>query len=205
MPQLITSVEGVEVHRTYLTKDRTILGRKPTNDIVLMDLAVSGEHCAFELHGLSEVVVQDLRSTNGTYVNDRMVKRQVLQDGDVLKIGRFRLEYLSANELTDEGRTTAMSLEGSSSHTGNMHASLKVLTGSSAGLELPVAKAVSTFGKRGVALVAIAHRRNGYFISCLEAQVPPTINGLRVPDDPVMLSQGDVLELAGTTLEFLLV
>jgi FHA domain len=204
MPQLITSVEGVEVHRTYLTKERTVLGRKPSNDIVLMDLAVSGEHCAFELHGLSEVVVQDLRSTNGTYVNDRMVKRHVLQDGDVLKIGRFRVEYLSANELTDEGRTVAMPLEGSSLHTGGMHASLKVLTGSSTGLELPVAKAVSTFGKRGVALVAIAHRRNGYFISCLEATVPPTMNGLRVPDEPVMLSQGDVLELAGTTLEFLL-
>jgi pSer/pThr/pTyr-binding forkhead associated (FHA) protein len=204
MPQLITSVEGVEVHRTYLTKDRTLLGRKPGNDIVLMDLAVSGEHCAFELQGLSDVVVQDLRSTNGTYVNDHMVKRHVLRDGDVLKIGRFRVEYLSANELTNEGRTVAMSLEGSSANAGNMQARLKVLTGSSAGLELPVAKAVSTFGKHGVALVAIAHRRNGYFISCLEATEPPTVNGLRVPNDPILLSPGDVLALAGTTLEFLL-
>lgn len=127
-----------------------------------------------------------------------------LEDGDVLKIGRFRVEYLRANELTDEGRTAAMPLEGSNLHLGSKSASLKVLTGSSAGLELPVAKAVSTFGKRGVSLVAIAHRRNGYFVSCLEAQVAPILNGLRVPDDPVMLSHGDVLELAGTTLEFLL-
>ncbi len=204
MPQLITSVEGVEIHRIYLTKERTVLGRKPGNDIVLMDLAVSGEHCAFELQGLADVVLQDLRSTNGTYVNDHMVKRHTLRDGDVMTIGRFRLEYLAANELTDEGRTTAMQLESGLHHTGGLLAKLKVLAGSSEGLELPVAKAVSTFGKRGVALVAIAHRRSGYYISCIEAiSQQPTLNGKTITADPVLLSQGDVIELAGSTLEFL--
>jgi pSer/pThr/pTyr-binding forkhead associated (FHA) protein len=210
MPQLVTSVEGVVIHRIYLTKDRTILGRKPNCDVVLMDLAVSGEHCAFELEGLSDVVVQDLRSTNGTYVNDRMVKRHTLVDGDVMMIGRFRVEYLRANELTDEGRTiaesrtAAMPLDGNMHHTGGLQAKLKVLAGSSAGLELPVAKAVSTFGKRGIALVAIAHRRSGYFISLIETthQVP-TLNGKPIAQDPALLSPGDVIELAGSTLEFL--
>jgi FHA domain len=171
MPQLITTVDGVEINRTYLTLERTTLGRKPHNHIVLTDLAVSGEHCAFELSGLTDVVVLDLGSTNGTYINGAMVRMHLLQEGDVISIGKFRIQYFRANELTDECKTVSMPLGDTYTHTptGMMQASLKVLSGSSAGLELPVSKAVSTFGQPGVALVAIAHRRQGYYISCMEA------------------------------------
>lgn len=203
MPQLIASVDDVEIYRTYLTRERTSLGRKPHNHIVLTDLAVSGEHCVFELKGLG-VEVHDMGSTNGTYINGKMVDRHALQEGDVIAIGKFKIRYHSANELTDESHTTAMALETGVYHasTGALQACFKVLTGSSAGLELPVVKAVSTFGKRGVAMVAIAHRRQGYFISCMEAIQVPTLNGHPISDDPVLLSDYDVVELAGTTLEF---
>jgi hypothetical protein len=206
MPQLIAMVDDVEIYRTYLTRDRTSLGRRPTNHIVLSDLAVSGEHCAFELKGLADVEVHDLASTNGTYINGKMIDKHMLQDGDVIAIGKFKIHYHSANELTDESQTTAMALETGvyQASTGALQASLKVLTGSSAGLELPVVKAVSTFGKRGVAMVAIAHRRQGYFISCMESIQVPTLNGRPLSEEPVMLEDYDVLELAGTTLEFAL-
>jgi pSer/pThr/pTyr-binding forkhead associated (FHA) protein len=206
MPQLITTVDGVEIHRTYLTLERTTLGRKPHNHIVLTDLAVSGDHCAFELTGLTDVVVIDLGSTNGTYINDAMVRMHLLRDGDVISIGKFKIQYLQANELTDECKTASMPLLDNSAHmlTAAMQASLKVLTGSSAGLELPVSKAVSTFGKPGVALVAIAHRRQGYFISCMEAIQVPRLNGMPITDEPVLLADHDVIELAGSALEFLL-
>ncbi len=206
MPQLITSVDGVEINRTYLTLERTTLGRKPHNHIILTDMAVSGEHCAFELTGLTDVVVFDLNSTNGTYINGSMVRMHLLQDGDVMAIGKFKIQYLSANELTDEGKTAGMPLDGwpPHSHSGALQASLKVLSGSSVGLELPVYKAVSTFGKRGVAMVAIAHRRQGYFISCIEALVIPKLNGMPITEESVLLNDFDIIELAGTTLEFTL-
>ncbi len=206
MPQLITTVDGVEIHRTYLTRQRTTLGRKPENHIVLTDLAVSGEHCAFEFSGLSDVVVIDLGSTNGTYINGAMVRMHLLRDGDIVSIGKFKVQFFSANELTDECKTVSMPLYDPHAHasTGNMHASLKVLSGSSAGLELPVSKAVSTFGKPGAALVAIAHRRQGYYISCMEATQTPKLNGMAISDEPVLLADHDVIELAGSALEFLL-
>lgn len=207
MPQLITTVDGVEIHRTYLTRERTTLGRRPDNHIVLSDLAVSGEHCAFELSGLSDVVVIDSGSTNGTYINGAMVKMHLLKDGDVIAIGRFKIQYLSANELTDEGKTVSMSLSGGlppAATSGSMHASLKLLTGSSKGLEIPVSKAVSTFGQPGIALIAIAHRRQGYYISCIEATQAPKLNGMAITDEPVLLTDRDVIELAGSALEFLL-
>ncbi len=206
MPQLITTVDGVEIHRTYLTRDRTTLGRKPHNHIVLTDLAVSGEHCAFELSGLSDVVVLDLGSTNGTYINDAMTRMHLLADGDVITISKFKIHYRSANELTDTCSTISMGLQDSSllSSKGSLHACLKVLEGSSAGLVMPVAKAVSTFGQQGLAQVAIAHRRQGYFISCLQAVKVPKLNGQALGDEPVLLENHDVIEVAGSVLEFLL-
>jgi FHA domain len=204
MPQLIVSVEGVQTHHVYLQQERTTLGRKPHNHIVLADFAVSGDHCEFMLKGLTDVIVEDLGSTNGTYINNKMITRHRLSDGDEITIGKFNILYLSANELSDEGQTVAMHLEASpvSQASGALHACFKVLSGSSAGMELPVVKAVATFGKAGVALVAIAHRRQGYFISCMEATVVPTLNGLPITDNPVLLSDYDVLELAGTTMQF---
>jgi FHA domain len=201
MPQLIASVEGVEIKQVYLHQDRTSLGRRPNNDIILSDLAVSGNHCVFELKGLADVYVEDLGSTNGTYINGKMVRRQLLQDGDVMSIGKFKIQYLSANELMDEIKTAAMPLESSDA---GLHASLKVLSGSSAGLEMPVVKAVTTFGKPGVAVVAIAHRRHGYFVSLVDGVQTPTVNGAPVNADGIQLRHQDVLDLAGTQMLFVL-
>jgi pSer/pThr/pTyr-binding forkhead associated (FHA) protein len=204
MPQLIASVEGVEIKQVYLTKDRTTLGRRPDNDIVLTDLAVSGEHCRFELHGLADVYVHDLGSTNGTFLNGKIAKREQLHDQDLISIGRFKIQYLQASEpLLTTPTTAAMPLEGMFV-TELQHASLKVLTGSSAGLEMPVAKAVATFGKPGVAVVSIAHRRQGYFISLMEGKPAPTLNGKPIGPVAIALNDQDVIELAGTSMQFLL-
>ncbi|HOF30409.1 MAG TPA: FHA domain-containing protein [Burkholderiaceae bacterium] len=206
MPQLVLSIEGVEIRRVNLQKQRTTLGRKPHNDIVLADLVVSGEHCAFILEGLADVTVEDLRSTNGTYLNGQMVRKQKLRDHDVITVGRIHIEYLSAAAPGDFGQTTAMPLGGASTYgqAAAIHASLRVLSGSSTGLEMPVVKAVTTFGKPGIAIVAISHRRNGYYVAVMEGGDGPLLNARPIGADPVPLGDGDELELAGTRLRFCL-
>ena len=207
MPQLIVSVEGVKIQHVYLHKNRTMLGRKLHNDIVLENMAVSGEHCVFELHGLMDVYVEDLRSTNGTYLNGKMIVRQRLADQDVIAIGKFRIQYLSAAEAADSGGiTSSMNLDFNSPMTisSPRHASLQVLSGSSAGLMVPVVKAVTTFGKPGVSVVAVSHRRNGYYVAHVDGNVPSTLNGFPIGTDAVPLADHDELELAGTRLRFLL-
>ena len=208
MPQLIASVGGVEIKMLYLTQDRTTLGRQDSNDIVLPDLTVSNHHCQFELEGLADVFVQDLGSTNGTFLNGKAVKREMLQDQDVLHLGRFKFQYFDVSEpLLATNTTTSMPLAGMEV-TEEPQASLRVLTGSSMGLEIDVHKAVSTFGQPGVAVVAIAHRRQGYFVSLIESHLEPgrhaKINGRLVTSHAELLHQGDVLEIAGTTVEFVL-
>jgi len=200
MPQLIASVKGVEVKHVFLHKDRTTLGRKQGNDIVLDTMVVSGNHCAFELVGVADVFLQDLGSTNGTYVNDRMVKERTrLHDGDVIAIGPYRIKYLQASEDPGSsfGGTQMLSVDPP-----QLHASLAVMNGSSAGLEMPVVKAVTTFGKPGVCVVSVTHRRGGFFVNHLGGSTAPLLNGTAFGAEPVQLNDTDTLELAGTRMRF---
>ena len=202
MPQLIASVEGVEIKHLNLQKDRTTLGRLPDNDIVFDNMVVSGHHCVFELRGLADVFIEDLGSTNGTYVNGKMVKRQQLRDGEVIGIGNFRIRYLAASERPGFTRTAAMKLDAPGSAAEPRHAIFRVLTGSSAGLEMPVVKTVTTFGKPGVAVVAVSHRRDGYYVALVDGDTLPLLNGEVIGLHAVQLSHDDVLELAGTRMRF---
>jgi hypothetical protein len=210
MPQLIASVEGVEVERVYLKKERTTLGRKPYNDIVLPNLVVSGEHCVFALQGLTDVTIEDLGSTNGTYVNGHMIKsREALKDKDIITIGIFRVQYLTASAREPSGApqpTSAMSLDalGLPGTAGVLQACFKTLSGDSAGLELPLLKAVTTFGQPGLARVSVSHRRDGYYVARIDGVTAPTLNGQAIGPEAVALAHNDVLELAGVAMAFLL-
>jgi pSer/pThr/pTyr-binding forkhead associated (FHA) protein len=168
------------------------------------NMVVSGRHCVFELKGLADVFIEDLGSTNGTYINGKMVKRQKLVDGETVAIGNFRIRYLTESERPSGfSETTAMKLESGPVPVAR-HAVFQVLNGSSMGLEVPVVKAVSTFGKPGVSVVAVSHRRDGYFAAHLDGPSAPTLNGDAIGADAVLLSNHDVLELAGTRMLFLL-
>ena len=204
MPQLIATVGGVEVKHVYIAKDRTTLGRRGDNDIVLDNAAVSGKHCVFELKGLADVYVEDVGSTNGTFVNNRRVKRQKLEDDDVVAIGSFRVRYLAASEESGFGATSVLQQGPNPPILPKVHASFKVLSGSSAGLQVPVVKAVSTFGKPGVAVIAVSHRRTGYFAASLAGEQVPQLNGKPLGPDPTLLADQDVIELAGTRMQFVL-
>jgi hypothetical protein len=204
MPQLIVSVEGVEIKHVALRKDRTTLGRHPDNDIVFDNLVVSAHHCAFELKGLADVYIEDLHSTNGTCINGRMITREQLHDGDVIAIGNFRLQYAAAafGHPSGFGSTTAWRVEPEMAPTLSRSASFQVVNGSSAGLEMPVVKAVTAFGKPGVSLVAVSHRRDGYYVAYLDGTRQPTLNGGPLGVEPVQLTNNDVLELDGTRMLF---
>src|SRR6187402_2670553 len=94
MPKMIVSIDGVVIKEVQLTKDRTTLGRRPYNDIVIDNLAVSGEHAVLQMTG-NEVYMEDLNSTNGTYVNGKAVKKQLLQNSDTVEIGKYKIKYIN--------------------------------------------------------------------------------------------------------------
>jgi pSer/pThr/pTyr-binding forkhead associated (FHA) protein len=212
MPKMIVSIDGVVIKEVQLTKDRTTLGRRPYNDIVIDNLAVSGEHAVIQLAG-NEVSLEDLNSTNGTYINGKAVKKQQLANNDTIEIGKYKIKYV--NEQQEAGFERTMVIKAGSAGlaaaptaaapaaaapAGN--AAIKVLSGAAAGREVPLVKVVTTIGKPGVAVAAITKRPHGFVVAHVEGTSKPTLNGSPIGAEPVTLKDGDVLELAGTQMQF---
>ena len=93
MAKLILSMDGLVLKEIPLAKERTTIGRKPHNDIQIDNLAVSGEHAVI-VTILNDCFLEDLGSTNGTLVNGNSVKKHILQNNDVIEIGKYKMKYV---------------------------------------------------------------------------------------------------------------
>jgi pSer/pThr/pTyr-binding forkhead associated (FHA) protein len=206
MPKMIVSIDGVVIKEVQLTKDRTTLGRRPYNDIVIDNLAVSGEHAVMQMSG-AEVFLEDLNSTNGTYVNGKAIKKQQLQNGDTVEIGKYKIKFVHDGASDHHEKTTVInsgSVEGDAASAGGVgSAAIKVMSGAATGREVPLVKVVTTIGKPGVAVAAITRRPHGYVVALVEGAVKPTVNGTPLGTDSLNLKHGDVIELAGTQMQFI--
>ncbi len=220
MPKMIVSIDEVVIKEVQLTKDKTTLGRRPYNDIVIDNLAVSGEHAVLQMSG-GEVVLEDLNSTNGTYLNGKAVKKQQLQNGDSIEIGKYKIKFVGEGETDNFDKTMVVKARppasapaaaprsasaplsgGDSIGMGAFNASIKVLSGAASGREVPLTKVVTTIGKPGVAVAAITRRQQGFVVHHVEGAGNPTLNGSPIKADPIALKNGDLIELAGTQMQF---
>ena len=226
MGKLVVSLDGVVIKEVQITKDKTTLGRRPYNDIVIDNLAVSGEHAVLQMVG-ADVFIEDLNSTNGTYINGKAIKKQLLSHNDTVEIGKYKIKYL-VDESSDYEKTmimrpgsaqpgmnapSALHATGGSSGFGGLGgaappvaaqpASIKVLNGAAAGREVVLTKVVTTVGKPGVQVASITKRPNGYAFSHVEGATKPSVNGVMIVGDSVPLRNGDVIELAGTQMQFI--
>lgn len=207
MPKMIVSIDGVVIKEVQLTKDRTTLGRRPYNDIVIDNLAVSGEHAVMQMSG-ADVFLEDLNSTNGTYVNGKAIKKQQLQSGDTVEIGKYKIKFVHDGASDNHEKTMVISSgamvapsEPAAQFSGN--AAIKVMSGAAVGREVPLVKVVTTIGKPGVAVAAITRRPSGYVVALVEGAIKPTVNGNAIGTEAVNLRHGDLIELAGTQMQFI--
>jgi pSer/pThr/pTyr-binding forkhead associated (FHA) protein len=225
--KLILSLNNSVLGEYPLDKERVVLGRKAENDIQVDNLAVSGQHAAI-ITILSDSFLEDLESTNGTYVNGKLVKKHALKNGDVISIGKHELKYVN-DEATDEDEfeKTMIIRPGMAGHTAAAakaqeqvpaaapaagggaaaaevslpNGKIQVLSGPGAGKELELKKALITLGRPGVQVAVITRRPQGYFITHVEGK-HPVVNGESIGGQARPLNDHDVVELAGVKMEF---
>ncbi|WP_198970353.1 FHA domain-containing protein [Xylophilus sp. ASV27] len=230
MAKLLLSLEGVALREVVLVKKRTTLGRRPYSDVVIDNLAVSGQHAALHLGADGELAIEDLRSTNGTFVNGARVERQVLRHGDIIGIGQYQLRFehdarlppadvaaapAPAKAAAPAGVPAATEPEGGQPSlfaetaladealaTASRTPTIEVLSGAAAGRKLALHKVVTTIGKSGIGIAAITRRGRGFILSCVEGGAVPSINGAPLQSGPVALQNGDLLEMAGVRMQF---
>ena len=217
MGKLVVSLDGVVIKEVQITKDKTTLGRRPYNDIVIDNLAVSGEHAVLQMVG-TDVFIEDLNSTNGTYINGKAVKKQLLAHNDTVEVGTYKIKFM-VEDGTDYEKTMIMKpgamapgagyASGRASGFGGLGAgasvgpaTIRVMNGAAAGREVVLTKVVTTVGKPGVQVASITKRPTGYVLAHVEGSARPTVNSTPLVGETVSLKNGDVIELAGTQMQF---
>ena len=189
MGKLVVSLDGVVIKEVQITKDKTTLGRRPYNDIVIDNLAVSGEHAVLQMVG-SDVFIEDLNSTNGTYINGKAVKKQLLAHNDTVEVGKYKIKFMVEDGTDYEktmimkpgtmasgtGRASSFGALGAAAGAGVGPATIRVMNGAAAGREVVLTKVVTTVGKPGVQVASITKRPTGYVLAHVEGASRPTVN-----------------------------
>jgi FHA domain len=205
MAKIIVSLDDNLIKVVPLNKDRMTIGRRPYNDAALQVIG-------------HDYFIEDLNSTNGTYINEQKIKRQILKDGDTIEIGKYAIRYvldglsekpseilesdvaidLDTDQHADDKRQLFEQTKFAESYV-----AIKILSGASTGKELPLVKVVTTIGKPGEAVIAITKRPKSYMVAHVEGATRPSLNGVSFGIDAVPLKNGDLFELAGTAMQFI--
>jgi len=275
MARLILSLDNQVLAEYNMTKERYTVGRLPDNDVRIDNPAVSGHHSLI-INILNDSFLEDLNSTNGTYVNGKLIKKHALQHGDVITIGHHQLRFsdqqtteteqdefektmvipagqqnaeqlAKAERLADAAvaavddaaagvkldpeeaaaldsspkkapplpqtvakepashAETHAGIDPSSIPNALPLAKLQVLSGSFAGRELELTKALTTLGRPGVQVAAITRRAEGYYIVHVESGKEddyPLVNGTPIGAQAKKLTDNDVVQLAGVKMGF---
>jgi FHA domain len=224
MARLVLSLDGQVLAEYNMSKERYTIGRLPDNDIRIDNAAVSGHH-ALVINILNDSFLEDLNSTNGTYVNGKIIKKHALQHGDVITVGHHALRFVESesDEPADEFEKTMvigprdaarLKIPAAAAPAAVAHAypngtlpkaRLQVLSGQFAGRELELVKTLTTLGRPGVQVAAITRRADGYYIVHVESSRDgdfPLVNGVATGPQARRLYDNDVVQLAGVKMGF---
>ncbi len=231
MPSLILQFKDVQQGEYPLSKGAALtIGRRDTNQVVIDNLAVSGNHAKIDC--LEEgYLLTDLKSKNGTFVNGKIVTSHWLQKGDVISIGKHNLLFTvaegeeppPAHDMTEKtmmldteeyramlDRSSPDAAAGEERQAGST-AVLSFVKGGEGEFELT--KKLVKIGKDatndivlsgfmvGKTAATISKRPTGYYLNFVEGMAKPKVNGKPVKDS-VLLKEFDSIEIGSAKMEF---
>ena len=101
MPKLLLKFNAAVIKEVPWDKPGITVGRKPDNDIVIDNPAISGHHCRLTLEG-GTYFIEDLESTNGTFVNEKRIKKSGLHHNDVVSLAKHALVFINEAEAAEQ-------------------------------------------------------------------------------------------------------
>ncbi|HYA38654.1 MAG TPA: FHA domain-containing protein [Candidatus Methylomirabilis sp.] len=234
MGKLVIKFNNDVVDHIDLKQGDMKIGRKPGCEILLDNLAVSGEHANIFTVG-DDSFIQDLGSTNGTFINNKKITKHHLKNGDAVVIGKHTLIYLTesahAKEPDDFAKTViinpasitreivepreakpasepaAITVETAPKNVSqprvDRHGAIFVLSGVNSGKRIELTKKLTNLGKTGKRAGTISQVDDGYLLVPGEDEIPK-LNGRPISKDGAKLKNGDIIEVAGTRLQFYL-
>lgn len=224
MAKLIIKFNDVVIDQIVLKQGDMNIGRRPGSDILLDNLAVSGTHASIFTIG-EDSFVQDLNSTNGTFVNNKRITKHHLASGDTVTIGNHSLTYHNEKAvktgsdlaktviinphkqeemLAEAGKVAAAIKKPAVNETPRM-GSLFILSGANNGKRIDLVSAVTNLGRAGKRAGIISRTGNGrYILLPGDNNEAPRLNGVKVIASGEELKNGDIIELADSRMQFYL-
>jgi len=221
MAKLIVKLDTDVIDHVELRQGDMKIGRRPGCDVFLDNLAVSGEHANIFTIG-EDSFIQDMNSTNGTFINNKRITKHHLRNGDSIAIGKYSLVYMTERmpERDDFAKTVVIGPSSApapaptpapaparpaatpSTLPLRQQATLMFTTGPSNGKRIDLTKAVTNLGKIGKRAGTITQTADGYVLAGGTEGEQPKLNGRVVGAEPIRLRSGDIIEVAGTRLQF---
>jgi len=217
---LLVKLHGQAAQELDLTGDAVTIGRKPDNTLSIDDSAVSARHARVtRIHAV--YFIEDLQSTNGTFVNDKRIDRHQLRDTDVITIGRHRIIFRETSVVfvppstpgEDFDHTMVLPGHAVRPEVKTPPASIRVLSGKTDQEEYLLVKQVMLIGsdaQAGIKLTGwfapsraamITCRLNAYYVSKVPNGRKLLVNGQEVAGEK-QLQDKDHIEVAGLKLQF---
>jgi hypothetical protein len=190
MAKIVLSRNNAVMREVTLSKERVTIGRRPQNDIVIDSVAVSAEHAIIVTRD-NDSFLEDLNSINGTQINGQPVKKHFLQHGDVIELAEYKIRYIADGDEASGSNSSR-----------NTVPLLRVLNGAHAGKELALTNTLTTIGRPGVQVAAITQQMDSYFITHVEGESHPMLNGESIGTETRKLVPGDEIDLSGTRMSF---
>lgn len=221
MVSLILNHNGPEARIYDLSKPSLSIGRRSDNDITVKHREVSGHHAKI-ICALDKYFIEDLNSTNGTFLNKKRVKRAALCDGDEIVVGDHVMLFRNKNKAKNaDSITESEESESHAASTPNLvklerpkrqapsdsnSAKIHIRSGVRAGQQVDLTKSVTTLGRPGAQIAVISRENiNDYYLIHVNSgdnSKPCKLNGKFVGQSREPLSHGDWLEVAGVELQF---
>jgi len=214
MAKIIIKFNDVVIDQIVLKQGDTGIGRRPGSDILLDNMAVSGNHASIFTIG-EDSFVQDLNSTNGTFINNKRVTKHHLDNNDVITIGNHSLTYYNEKAtkgsadlaktviinphkqeemLVEAGRVAASAKQPAPSEPTRL-GSLFILSGAGNGKRIDLTSAITNLGRTG---------KRRYVLLPGDNNEAPRLNNVKVGASGEELKNGDVIEAANSRMQFYL-
>lgn len=220
MAKIVLSNDGALVTQRFLEEDPVSIGRAPGSDIVVDDAHVADVHACISVVG-NDYILEGEGLGGGVSVNGNLLARRILQHGDVIELGAFSLKFVDtkASSQIDLDRTmlipglarpapgeeATQDLHVPSSRISRVHlpeGRVERLEGGERGAVQALDRIVATFGTPGVGVAVITRRPRGYFVTHVEGEDYPRVNGESIGREPRALASGDTIEVARDKLRF---
>ncbi len=224
MAKFIIKFEEVVIDQLVLKQGDMTIGRRPGSDILLDNLSVSANHASLFTIG-EDSFIQDLNSTNGTFVNNKKVAKHHLVSGDAIGIGKHTLLYVNENAAIHGAATLAQTViipalrpeepngpaadaprpaeSAPEAAKGVRQGSIFILTGPNSGKRIDLTKAITNLGRSGKMAGVISRNTNGdYTLAAGTDTEKPKLNGKALGPRGEELKNGDVIEIAGARMQF---